>query len=517
MYKIIKNKSMKSTTQKVSLGEKIGYSLGDGSANLVFQMMMTFQLFFYTDVFGIKATAAGMILLIARVFDAFVDPMVGILSDRTNTRWGKYRPWVLWTAIPFAIFFVLAFSTPDLTERWKILYAGVTYILLMSVYSFNNTPYSSLGGVMTSNIKERTSIASVRFVTATIATFIIQGLTLPLVAKFGQGDAQKGWFITITLFAVIVVGLFVITFLTTKERITPPVNQKTSVKQDFKDVLGNRPWKAMFALTLFLFITLSLWGSSMSYYFNYFVDKDALFVFLRNIGLVSDAGQSYGVWHHFLDAFGLIAKDNSTVFAVGFSLFNMVGQLVTLAGVILLSQFLSNIFGKRNVFIVCLSLTALFTAMFFMVSPKSIGLIFVINILKSMAYAPTIPLLWAMMGDVADHSEWVNHRRATGFVFAGIVFALKAGLGIGGAICGGIIDSFGFVPNTVQSTSAIVGIRLTASIIPAVTFVIGVVALFFYPISTSMNETLQKELAERRNKQTVEEPVKEVYTEIEVL
>lgn len=489
---------MSTKSQKVSMGEKIGYSLGDGSANLVFQMMMMFQLFFYTDVFGIKATTAGMILLIARVFDAFVDPVVGIISDRTNTRWGKYRPWVLWTAIPFAVFFVLAFTTPDLGERGKILYAGVTYILLMSIYSFNNTPYSSLGGVMTSDIKERTSISTVRFVTATIATFIVQGLTLPLVTKFGEGNAQKGWFITILLFSIIVVVLFFITFFTTKERITPPVNQQTSVKQDFKDIVRSGPWRAMFTLTLFLFITLAMWGSSMSYYFNYVVDKDALFAFLKNFGLVSEAGQTYGPWHSFLDAFGLIAHDNSKVFAVGFSLFNMIGQVITLAGVILLSRYLANIFGKRNVFIVCLALTALFTSLFFVVSPTNIEMIFVINILKSLAYAPTIPLLWAMMGDVADHSEWVNHRRATGFVFAGVVFALKAGLGVGGAICGGIIDAFGFIPNTIQTENAIVGIKLTSSIIPAVTFAVGVIALFFYPISKKLNEKVQAELAERR-------------------
>ncbi len=504
MYKLIKkNKSMKSTTQKVSFGEKVGYSLGDGSANLIFQMMMMFQLFFYTDVFGIKATAAGMILLVARVFDAFVDPMVGIISDRTNTRWGKYRPWVLWTAIPFAAFFILAFSTPDLSERGKILYAGITYIMLMSVYSFNNTPYSSLGGVMTSNIKERTSISSIRFVTATIATFVVQGLTLPLVTKFGHGNAQKGWSSTILLFACVVVVLLVITFFTTKERIKPPVNQKTSIKQDFKDIITNGPWKAMFALTLFLFVTLAMWGSSMSYYFNYVVDKDALFNFLRHFGLVSDAGQTYGALHGFLNAFGLIASDNSQVFAVGFSLFNMIGQIITLLGVIFLSGWLSGIFGKRNVFIVCLTLTALFTAMFFVVPTNNLGMIFTINILKSLAYAPTIPLLWAMMGDVADHSEWVNHRRATGFVFAGVVFALKAGLGIGGAICGAIIDTFGFVPNTVQSASAITGIRLTSSIIPAITFIIGVIALFFYPITKSLNEKLQAELAERRSKNDI--------------
>ncbi len=490
---------MKAQTQKVSMAEKIGYSLGDGSANLIFQMMMMFQLFFYTDVFGIKATAAGMILLVARVFDAFVDPMVGILSDRTNTRWGKYRPWVLWTAIPFALFFVLAFTTPDLTERGKIIYAGVTYTLLMAIYSFNNTPYSSLGGVMTSDIKERTSIASVRFVTATIATFIVQGLTLPLVSKFGHGNDQRGWFITILIFAVVGIVLFVITFFSTKERITPPVGQKTSVKQDFKDIVHCGPWRAMFVLTLFLFTTLAMWGSSMSYYFNYFVDKTALFNFLQNFGLVQVEGQTYGLWHSFLDAFGLIAQpDHSNVFAVGFSLFNMIGQLITLGGVILLSGYLSGIFGKRNVFLICLALTALFTSLFFVVSPDNIGMIFLINCLKSLAYAPTIPLLWAMMGDVADFSEWKNHRRATGFVFAGVVFALKAGLGIGGAICGAIVDSFGFVPNVVQSESAIVGIRLSSSVVPAVTFFIGVIALIFYPISKKMNEKIQAELAERR-------------------
>ena len=462
---------MKTQTQKVSMAEKIGYSLGDGSANLIFQMMMMFQLFFYTDVFGIKATAAGMILLVARIFDAFVDPVVGILSDRTNTRWGKYRPWLLWTAIPFAVFFILAFTTPDLSERGKIIYAGITYTLLMSIYSFNNTPYASLGGVMTSDIKERTSISSVRFVTATIATFVVQGLTLPLVSKFGQGDDQRGWFLTITLFAIIGVVLLVITFFSAKERI----------------------------LTLFLFTTLAMWGSSMSYYFNYFVDKTALFDFLQNFGLVRIEGETYGMWHTFLDAFGLIAQpDHSNVFAVGFSLFNMIGQVITLAGVILLSGFLSNIFGKRNVFLICLALTAFFTALFFVVDSTNISTIFIINCLKSLAYAPTIPLLWAMMGDVADHSEWVNHRRATGFVFAGVVFALKAGLGIGGAICGAIVDSFGFVSNTVLTENAIFGIRLTSSVIPAITFFVGVIALFFYPISKKLNEHIQDDLAKRR-------------------
>ena len=489
---------MNSNSNKVSLKEKIGYSMGDGGANLVFQMMMMFQLFFYTDVFGIKASVAGVILLIARVFDAFVDPVVGIISDRTNTKWGKYRPWVLWTAIPFAVFFVLAFTTPDLTERGKIMYAGITYIILMTLYSFNNTPYSSLSGVMTSNIKERTSISSIRFISATIATFIVQGLTLPLVYKFGQGNAQKGWSLTIGLFAVIVVVTMLITFFTTKERITPPKGQKTPIKQDFRDILHNGPWRAMFVLTLFLFITLSMWGSSMSYYFNYVVDKDALFEFLRNYGLVDNLEVTNGAFRKFLKAFGLIASDNSEVFGVGFSLFNMIGQVITLLGVILLSQPLSNKFGKKSIFIIFLSLTAFFTSLFYFVDPSNINMIFLINIFRNASYAVTIPLLWAMMADVADHSEWVNHRRATGFVFSGVVFSLKAGLGIGAAICGTIIDSYGFVPHAVQDANSILGIKLTSSLIPAATFLVGVIALFYYPITKSMNEKIQAELTLRR-------------------
>jgi Na+/melibiose symporter-like transporter len=486
--------------QKLKLREKIGYSLGDGSANLIFQMMMMFQMFFYTDVFGIKAGVAGFILLFARFFDAFVDPLAGILSDRTNTKWGKYRPWLIWTALPFAVFFVMAFATPDLDERGKILYAGITYTLLMTIYSFNNTPYASLGGVMTSNIKERTSLSTVRFITATIATFVVQGLTLPLVTRFGGNSASpKGWVITVALFAVVGIVLMVITFFSTKERIAPPKGQETSVRQDMKDVARCRPWIAMFVLTFFLFITLSLWNSSMSYYFDNVVDKAALYDFLGGMGLVSTNGEVSGAWPSFLHAFGLIAMpDLSNVYAVGFSLFNMIGQIVTLAGVIILSRYLAAAFGKRNVFIVCLTLTALATAMFYFVPPGSISGIITLNVLRNLAYAPTIPLLWAMMGDVADYSEWKNRRRATGMVFAGIVFALKAGLGVGGALLGGIIGSFGYVANSVQTESALMGIRLSASLVPMGLYLVGVVALCFYPITKTYNQKIQEELHKRR-------------------
>ena len=489
--------------QKVSMVEKVGYGLGDCSANLVFQMMMIYQTKFYTDVFGLEGAIAGTVMLVARIVDAFVDPTVGIMSDRTNTRWGKYRPWVLWTALPFMVFYVLAFYNPGIEDKGLVaLYATISYTLLMTMYSFNNTPYSSLGGVMSSDIKERTSITSVRFIFSTIAQFVVQGLTLPLVSKFSDGgDKSHGWLCTISLFAVIGLVFLVIVFFSTKERITPPAGQKNDTKQDIKDVLSSVPWRAMFVLTLFVFITLAMWGSAMNYYFENYVDEAALFAFLDKIGLVSaEAKDTIG--YTILNAFGLVVSSPDKAYEVGFGVFNMVGALVQFFGVILLSEFLANRYGKKRIFIVCLALTAIFTAMFYFPSRDNIEAMFVLNFLKSLAYAPTVPLLWAMIADVADHSEYVNYRRATGFVFSGVVFALKAGLGVGGAVLGFLLSGFGYVSGSQveQSDTAIQGIILSSSLIPAAFFFIGVIALFFYPISKEYNEKMQAELSARRNR-----------------
>ena len=489
--------------QKVSMVEKVGYGLGDCSANLVFQMMMIYQTKFYTDVFGLEGAIAGTVMLVARIVDAFVDPTVGIMSDRTNTRWGKYRPWVLWTALPFMVFYVLAFYNPGIEDKGLVaLYATISYTLLMTMYSFNNTPYSSLGGVMSSDIKERTSITSVRFIFSTIAQFVVQGLTLPLVSKFSDGgDKSHGWLCTISLFAVIGLVFLVIVFFSTKERITPPAGQKNDTKQDIKDVLSSVPWRAMFVLTLFVFITLAMWGSAMNYYFENYVDEAALFAFLDKIGLVSaEAKDTIG--YTILNAFGLVVSSPDKAYEVGFGVFNMVGALVQFFGVILLSEFLANRYGKKRTFIVCLALTAIFTAMFYFPSRDNIEAMFVLNFLKSLAYAPTVPLLWAMIADVADHSEYVNYRRATGFIFSGVVFALKAGLGVGGAVLGFLLSGFGYVSGSQveQSDTAIQGIILSSSLIPAAFFFIGVIALFFYPISKEYNEKMQAELSARRNR-----------------
>ncbi|MBR5326021.1 MAG: MFS transporter [Prevotella sp.] len=467
------------TSQKVSLKEKLGYSMGDAAANLVFQMMVIFQLKFYTDVFGLDGAVAGSILMIGSISAIIIDPTVGILSDRTRTRWGKFRPWVIWTAIPFCVFYILAFYNPGIYDKELVaVYATISYILLMTAYSFNNIPYTSLGGVMTSDIKERTSITTIRFVAVTIAQFVVQGLTLPLVDHFGKGNLQQGWLSTITLYACIAFCLFLVTFFMSKERIQPPSTQKVNIRADIKDTFSDVSWNSMALLTFCIFVTLAMWGSAMNFYFQYNVDQKSLYDFLS----------------HFINI------DQEDAYSVGFSVFNMTSAVIQFVGMICLSRYLANKYGKKKTFMVCLSLTAFFTAMFYIPSPTDVSLVFVLNILKSLAYAPTVPLLWAMIADVADHVEYENHRRATGFCFSGIVLTLKLGLGFGGAIAGIIISMFGYVSGneSVQNESAMEGIRMVSSIVPALLFVVGVVALNFYPITKEYNESMQAELAMRR-------------------
>jgi GPH family glycoside/pentoside/hexuronide:cation symporter len=268
--------------------------------------------------------------------------------------------------------------------------------------------------------------------------------------------------------------------MVSKERISPPPAQKVNIKEDIKNTVSNVSWNSMALLTFALFITLAMWGSAMNFYFQYNVDQKSLY--------------------DFLSIFITLEEDDA--YSMGFSAFNMMGAVVQFMGVICLSRYLANKHGKKKTFIVCLSLTAFFTAMFYIPSPTDVSLMFVLNFLRSLAYAPTIPLLWAMIGDVADHIEYENHRRATGFCFSGIVLALKLGLGFGGAIAGIIISMFGYVSGNVsiQNESAMEGIRLVSSLVPALLFCVGVMALYFYPISKEYNENMQAELAARRRR-----------------
>ena len=441
---------------KISVTEKIGYGIGDAAANFIFQTMLVFQLAFYTDTFGITAAAAGTLFLVVRVWDAIFDPLMGVVADRTNTRWGKFRPWVLWTAVPFGIMGFLTFTTPPFGAQGKLIYAYVTYIVLMMVYSANNLPYSALSGVITGDLAERTSLSAYRFVSAMSAALVIQGLALPMVNYFGGGDSAKGYQITMGIFSALAIVFFVITFATTRERVQPDPTQRSSVRRDLADLTRNGPWVAMFVLTVIVFITLAMRGGVMLYYFKYYLGREDLF-----------------------------------------SIFNVFGTGSTIVGVVA-STPLAKRFGKRDVFIVGLALTVVFTAAFVLLPRTAVALIFGTEMVRQLAYGLTIPLLWAMMADVADFSEWKNHRRATAVVFSAIVFALKAGLGFGGAIGGWLLAAYGYVPNVAQTERALQGIKLTASVFPAITFALGVVCLFFYRIDKRLEIQITDDLAKRR-------------------
>ncbi len=469
---------MKPITQKIPVREKLGYSLGDSAANFIFQTMIIFQLNFYTDTFGITAAAAGTLLLVARVWDAIFDPMMGAIADRTNTRWGKFRPWILWTALPFGIMAFLTFSTPGFSGTGKLVYAYLTYIVLMMVYSANNLPYSALSGVMTGDMVERTSLSSYRFVFAMLAQFVVQGLALPMVAYFGKGDTATGYKFTMGIFSILAVIFFLVTFTSTKERIKPPPQQKTSIRQDLADLFRNGPWIAMFFVTLLVFIHLSMRGGILLYFFKYYLNEDGMLRLLENVGL---AGR-------------LADRDLA---GTAFSLFNVCGTTAMIIG-ILFSKMLAKRFGKRDVYIGGLAGSTFVVIFFITLGPGAIVLTFVLQILYGLIYGVTIPLLWAMMADVADYSEWKNHRRATAIVFSAVVFGLKAGLGFGGAIGGYLLSLFGYVPNVEQTARAILGIRMTISIFPAIAFIGALVALAYYRINKKMEYRIQDELAERR-------------------
>ncbi len=487
---------MADITQKLAVREKLGYAMGDIATNFFFQSMILYQTRFYTDTVGLSAVAVGTMFLVLRLADAVFDPAIGALSDRTHTRWGSFRPWVLWTAVPFGVIFWLVYVTPNVGAQGKLIYAYLTYTLVMMLYSANNTPYSALMGVITGDASERSSVASYRFVGALIGQFLIQALPLPLVAKFGGGNTARGWAITMAIFGAIIILLNLITFSTTRERIQARPGERHPLRDDLKDVFSCRPWIVMFVLTLLVFTMLVVRGSSSNYLFAYYLDQNQLREFLGRLGLTGAGGG--GFWQSALDSLGLIVKpDASNAAAVGLSLFFVVGSLVQIVG-IMVSKPLADRFGKKAVFITGVSVTGTATLAVFLVGPTSIGLLFWLGILWAVGWGPTVPLLWLMVADAADYSEWKNSRRATGFMFAGNLFALKAGLSLGGALSAWVINAYGYVPNVQQTAYALLGIRLAASVYPAIALGIVLVCLIVYPIGKTLNLRIQDELAERR-------------------
>lgn len=481
---------------KLSVIEKIGYSLGDLAANLIFQTLVTFLAFFYTDVFKISAESAQYVMGTVGLIGAFVfTPIMGLVADRTKTRWGKFRPWLLWTAIPFGVFALLAFSTPDLGQDQKVVYAFVTYLLLLGIYAANNLPYAALSGVLTGSMAERNSLSSYRFVAVMFAQFVIQVLLLPLVLILGHGDKAQGFHNAMMLFSITGVAFFLIAFAVTKERILPIVEARTTIAQDIRDLTNNLPWIIMLLVTVLLFVTLALKGGSYIYFFKYYLNAAALASFLNDVG-----------FNHFIS--GL----NSTLQGIGltefkwpddaptsaFGLFNGCGIIMMIVG-IGFSKKLADRFGKRNTFAAALFVSTLFVFAFRFFPTDGIGLCFISQTLHGFFYGITIPLLWAMIADVADYSEWKNNRRATAIIFSAMLMGLKLGLTIGGASVAGILNFYHYDASlAAQAPDTVEGIRMAVSVYASIPFFASCALLFWYSINKPMETKIEVELNERR-------------------
>jgi glycoside/pentoside/hexuronide:cation symporter, GPH family len=442
--------------ERLSFREKLGYGLGDMAANFIFQALLALQLNYYTDVFGLSGAEAGTLFLVVGLIAAVFNPVMGVIVDRTSTRWGKFRPWLLWTAVPFGIMGILTFTTPHLSFTSKLIYAWVTYLLLRLIYAANNVPYATLNGVITGDPDERTSIASYRQVLANGAGFIVQSLAVPMIAFFGHGNSARGYQLTMGLLSLLSVLFFFIAFASSKERIQPDPQQKTSLSQDLADLFNNPAWIVLFLATTFYFAALAMRGSVMLPYFKYNAGNEELFSWFNGFGL---AALIFGVT---------------------------------------LSTFLSVRVGKRQLFILSMALTGLFNlAVLFLPATATVPII-VSEVLRQFCFGTSGPLLWAMMGDVADYGEWKTGRRATGTVTSAVVFALWVGLAIGGAVAGWLFSYYGYVANAVQTVRALNGIRLTAGLWSGIAYFATAAVLFFYPISRGLNRTISDELAGRR-------------------
>ncbi|MBC8398287.1 glycoside-pentoside-hexuronide (GPH):cation symporter [Flavobacteriaceae bacterium] len=477
---------MNHVSQKLSVLEKFGYSLGDLAANLVFQTLMTYLAYFYTDIYGLNATDATAIMFIVGTVAAFgFNPIIGALADRTNSKWGKFRPWILYTSIPLGVISVMAFSTPNFSYDGKVIYAVITYTLLLLLYASSNLPYSALSGVITGDMKERNSISSYRFVAVMFAQFFVQVFMLPIIIYAGAGDKAVGIEIVMTWLAVIGTIMLLITFFTTKERIVPTEEQKSSLYEDLQDLLTNRPWLIMLILTTLTFISLAMKGGSYVYYFENYIDETRLTVFISPI-------------LDYLTTIGINFFGNDPVSA-GFGLFNAGGIIFMIFG-IGLSKVLADKYGKRNVFALFLFISTIFIILFNFYDKSSVELMFGSQILHGFFYGITIPLLWAMIADVADFSEWKNNRRATAIIFSAMMVGLKLGLTIGGGLVVQILGNYGYEANKelAQSEHVIQGVKLLVSLYPAIPFLIGIVLLFFYEIDKKMETQIEIDLRDRR-------------------
>ena len=448
---------MKNNTEQIlRLKEKVGYACGDVASNFYWRVFDVFLFIFYTDVFGLSAAAVGTMMLVTRLIDAFSDPLMGALADRTKTKMGKFRPYLLWGILPIAAAGVLTFTVPDVSDSNKLLWAYGTYIFMMLAYTFINVPYGALLGVVTSDTQQRTTLTSFRFIGAFSGGSLVAYLTPELVNYLGQGNEALGWQYTMAVYGVIAGGLFVLTFLSTKERISPPAHQKTPILQDIKDLTQNKPWVVLFVLALIIMMTISLRGSTGSFYFKYYAERP--------------------------DLIGTFAMAYMIALAIG------------AASTPLLTRF----FDKRNLLMILMSIVAVLSVLFYFVPGDNITLMFILQIMIGLALGPKSPLVFSMYADTADYSEWRNGRRATAMIFSAAAFAQELGGALAGAMIGWLLASLGYVANQAQTGASEHGIVLLMTLIPAVFAAVAVPLIWFYSLNDEKLKIVQDDLEKRK-------------------
>ena len=457
----------------IKLTEKIGYGFGDMASSMFWKLFGAYLMIFYTDVFGLPAAVVGTMFLITRIWDSAFDPIVGVVADRTHSRWGKFRPYLLWLAVPFGIIGVLTFVTPDWSPTGKLVYAYVTYSLMMMIYSAINVPYASLLGVMSPNPKERNTLSTYRMTFAYIGSFIALLLFMPLVNFFSGnskdlGDQQTGWTMAVVVIAILCIILFFGCFAWTKERVKPIKEAQNPLKEDLKDLFKNKPWWILLGAGVAALVFNSIRDGATVYYFKYFVVEE-------DYATVSFFGMSF----------------------VLSGLYLALGQAANIIGVIAAAP-VSNRIGKRNTYMWAMIIATVLSVIFYWFDKEDLIWMFVFQALISICAGSIFPLLWSMYADCADYSELKTGNRATGLIFSSSSMSQKFGWAIGTAVTGWLLGFFGFQANAVQSEEAISGIKMFLSFLPAIGTILSVVFISMYPLTENKMKDITTELEHKR-------------------
>ena len=476
-----------SVIAKAGLSEKIGYGFGDMSSSMFWKIFSYYLPFFYSNIFGLSLAHAGTLVLVTKLYDAVSDPVMGLIADRTNTRWGKYRPYLLWIAIPFAVAGVLAFFTPQTDNyTFKHVYAYVTYILMMTVYTAINVPYGAMLGVMTDDSREKSVFSSFRMFFAFIGSFIAMGSFEPLLklrqsilgtlpAEWTLADSTPAdWTIAVSVIGIVCAVLFILSFVMTRERVTEaemakaPVREnsdetaKTSVVEDLKALVANGPWWMLLGGGIAILLFNCVRGGAAAYYFADVLGTNAIFTL---------------------------------------ALFLTVGEISQLVGVVVTVPVSEKIGKKATFLLVLVAVTVLSIIVAFLPeTPAGMWALLASQILICIAIGINSPLLWSMFADVADYSELKNGRASTGLIFSSSSMAQKFGAAFGSAIVLWVLMAFGYdnAKGAVQTPEALATIKALISWIPAIGSAAGIAIMLGYPLTDKKMSEIRQELSKKR-------------------